>query len=387
MKSGCFGRLVRILVLIVTVPLLVFAVTVTVMYYSVRHRVPDISPLKDHTPMASTRVLDRTGVTLGVYQDPRIRIWAHLDQVPRDVIGAITSAEDPNFFKHTGMDLEAIWEAVKIDLQNMAYVRGASTITQQTMKNLFLTREKTLTRKIKEAVLAKEVEKLLTKRQILEQYLNQVEWGENLYGIEAASRYYLGKPVDQLRVHEGALLAGMLPNPRFFNPYVRLDRLRIRQRIILQLMWKYRLLTKAQYEEALGQPNILASSDSRPYPAASLKTRYRPKPVGYHLIMDETLESHLGPFLLWQGGLTLRTSLDLETMRQAEKILGRPDKLIDMRFAVLRRGTAIVAFGMAPAKGDADFDKWLAERSLQCEIVKKTLPWDQIIVERSRGGE
>ncbi len=387
MKHGCLSWAVRLLLWIVILPVLVIIIGVTILYYSVRNNVPDITAIQNFTPQAVTKVLDRTGETIAVFQDPRIRFWIPIKHVPPDVINAIICAEDPNFFSHNGVDIDAIWEAATIDLQNMAYVRGASTITQQVIKNLFLTREKTLTRKIKEVILATQLERLITKRQILEQYFNQVEWGENLHGIEAASRYYFGKPADQLRIHEGALLAGMLPNPEYFNPYERFDKLRMRERIILKLMWKYRKINKAQYEDALALPIILASGSDRPYSVSELKSRYRPKPMGYRLIIEDTLEDYLGVFRLWQGGLTLRTSLDLETVKQAEKLLGRPEKVFYRHFTVLRHGAAIIAFGMSPKKVDPNFEKWLMERSLQSEVVEDALPWKQIIVTGEEGSK
>lgn len=379
MSRGLVWRTCRFLIKATGIALALAAVGTAVLYYSVRDKVPDISHLKDFKPLATTRVFDRSGTLIASYQDPRIRLWIPVQDVPRDVVDALTSAEDPNFFTHHGVDYEAVWEAVKIDLQNTAYVRGASTITQQLMKNLFLTREKTLTRKMKELVLSTSVERFLTKKQILEQYINQVQWGENLYGIEAASRFYFGKPCKDLRMHEGALLAGMLPNPVYFNPYVRLQRLRARQRIILKLMWQYHHITKPEYLEAVNRPIVLASTTSRPYPLSSLRARYIAEPVGYRLIMRETLEDYLGPYMLWQGGLTLSTTLDAETMRQAEKLLGRPYKLVDWRFAVLRSGTSIVAFGPAPTD-NPEFEKWVTSRSLTCDIVRTHLPWEEMIV-------
>lgn len=359
---------------------LLAAAGVIVMYFAVRNNLPDITPLETFSPLATTRLLDRSGALIGSYQDPRIRLWVPIDKVPKDVIDAVTCAEDPNFFTHEGVDFKAIWEAIKIDVQNMAYVRGASTITQQLMKNLFLSREKTLTRKMKELLLATGVEKTLDKREILEQYLNQVEWGENLYGIEAASRYYFGKPVEALKMHEGALLAGMLPNPRYFNPYARLSRLRVRQRIILKLMWQYHHISKPEYLAAVERPIVLASGTTRSYSWSSLKARMVTHPSGYRLIIEDTLDDHLGHFKLWQGGLTLYTTLDLETLKQAEKYLGRPTKIVDREFVLMKSGGTIVGIGIAPTGENQAFDKWVKERSLTPEIVKKDIPWDQILV-------
>ncbi|MEW6365273.1 MAG: transglycosylase domain-containing protein [Acidobacteriota bacterium] len=381
MRRPFYLRLLLFLLKWLFVPICLFVAAVVGLYFAVRNNVPDISPLKSFTPLATTRLFDRGGALIAQFQDPRIRLWVTLDKVPKEVIDAVTCAEDPNFFTHGGVDVPAIWEALKIDIQHMAYVRGASTITQQLMKNLFLSREKTLTRKIKEVVLSTNVENLITKREILEQYLNQVEWGENLHGIEAASRYYFGKPVESLRMDQGALLAGMLPNPKYYNPYTNLSKLRVRQRIILGLMWKYHKISKPQYEEAIARPVVLATTKTRPYVASELKERYRTKPVGYRLIIEDTIEDYLGPFRLWQGGLTLHTTLDLDTVKQAERFLGKPERLIRRRFALLRKGGAVVGIATAPTKSsDPKFDVWIKERGIVVEIVTDRIPWDQILV-------
>lgn len=380
MKRNFALRLLLFLFKWTIIPLLLATAGVVVLYFAVRNDLPDLSPLQTFSPMATTKLYDRTGALIAQYQDPHIRVWAPIESVSKDAINAVTSAEDPNFYKHTGVDLQAIWEAIKIDIQNMAYVRGASTLTQQLMKNLLLTREKTLTRKMKEVLLATKVETMLNKRQILEQYLNQVEWGDGIYGIEAASRYYFGKPAEKLQMHEGALLAGMLPNPKYFSPYVRLQRLRVRQKIILKLMWQNHHISKPEYLEAVDRPVVLASRESRSYNSSDLRTRVLSKPIGYRLIAQTTLEDRLGRFKMWQGGLTLRTTLDLDTLRTAEKYLGKPDKIVDPRYALLLSGENVVAFGIAPGKNDADFMKWLAERKLDLQIVEDTLPWDRILV-------
>jgi len=127
-------------------------------------------------------------------------------------------AEDDKFWKHEGFDYEAIQKAIEKDLKAKKYKVGASTITQQLVKNLYLSPEKSLTRKISEALITWRMEKVLPKKRILELYLNVVEWGEGIFGVEAASKYYYGKPSSQLTPREAARLASVLPNPRKYNP-------------------------------------------------------------------------------------------------------------------------------------------------------------------------
>jgi len=144
--------------------------------------------------------------------------WVPLSKISSYLAKAVLIAEDDKFWKHEGFDYEAIQKAIEKDLKAKKYKVGASTITQQLVKNLYLSPEKSLTRKISEALITWRMEKVLPKKRILELYLNVVEWGEGIFGVEAASRYYFGKPSSQLTPQEAARLASVLPNPRKYNP-------------------------------------------------------------------------------------------------------------------------------------------------------------------------
>lgn len=174
-------------------------------------RLPDVSVLKHYRPTAASEVLDKDGNVLTEYYDRKFRIWVPVSSLPDIVIQAVVTAEDDTFFEHTGVNYKAAWDALMHDVQKGRFARGGSTITQQMIKNVLLSREKTITRKLREYVLARKAEEMLTKRQILKIYLNEVEWGDNVYGIEAASRFYLDKHASELAPGEAALLAGMLP--------------------------------------------------------------------------------------------------------------------------------------------------------------------------------
>jgi monofunctional biosynthetic peptidoglycan transglycosylase len=188
---------------------------------------------------------------------PRNRFWTPISAVPSFLKKAVVAAEDANFYSHEGVDYEAIREAIKADLQKGKFVRGGSTITQQVAKNVFLSREKTISRKIKEFVLARRLDDALSKSRILELYLNAVELGPMIYGVGHASRYYFGKPPSALTVRESAFLASMLPGPRVYNPYRRLDRVVRRSDRILRRMFAARMITEGEYRAALAEaPNI-----------------------------------------------------------------------------------------------------------------------------------
>jgi monofunctional biosynthetic peptidoglycan transglycosylase len=188
---------------------------------------------------------------------PRNRNWVPIFAVSPSLKKAVIAAEDANFYAHEGVDYEAIREAIKADLQKGKFVRGGSTITQQVAKNVFLSREKTISRKVKEFVLARRLDDTLTKSGILELYLNAVELGPMVYGVGHASRYYFGKIPSDLTVRESAFLASMLPGPKVYDPYRKLDRVMRRSDRILKRMLAARMITEEEYRGALAEiPNI-----------------------------------------------------------------------------------------------------------------------------------
>jgi len=144
--------------------------------------------------------------------------WVPFSKISPYLVKAVLIAEDDKFWKHEGFDYEAIQKALEKDLKAKKFNFGGSTITQQLAKNLYLSPEKSLIRKISEAFITWRMEKVLSKKRILELYLNVAEWGEGIFGVEAASRHYYGKPSFQLTAEEAARLASILPNPRKYNP-------------------------------------------------------------------------------------------------------------------------------------------------------------------------
>lgn len=189
---------------------------------------------------------------------PKNRYWTPSSQIPPEMKWAVILAEDSNFYKHEGFDVKAIKQAIKYDLEKKSFARGASTITQQVAKNLFLSREKTVTRKVMELYLAWRMEQELTKGRIIELYLNVVELGPMVYGIGHGSRYYFGKPASRLTPRECAFLAAMLPGPRLaYNPYKNLRRVLKRSNMIVKLLRQKGVLEEGEYRSALAeQPNI-----------------------------------------------------------------------------------------------------------------------------------
>lgn len=219
---------------------------------------PSVSDLKDRKTNMTIQVKDWNGNLLPFVVGPKNRYWTSSRQIPPEMKWAVILAEDANFYKHEGVDVKAIKEAIKHDLEEMKFARGASTITQQVAKNLFLSREKTITRKIKEVILAKRMEGELTKGRIIELYLNVVELGPKVYGIGHGARYYFGKHPSALTPRECAFLAAMLPGPRVaYNPYRNLSKVLNRSDMILKLLRNKGVLSEGEYRQALAEhPNI-----------------------------------------------------------------------------------------------------------------------------------
>ena len=180
---------------------------------------PDVEPLKT-SPPKTTSFIERRRAQEGAKFKPKM-IWVPYSQISDNLKRAVVTAEDDMFYKHEGIDWENVRTAIEKDWEAKAPKYGASTITQQLARNLYLSPSKNPLRKVKEMLVAKRLEKTLGKRRILELYLNVVEWGKGIYGAEAAAQAYFGKPAAELTVDEAVAMAVVLPNPRRWNPAKR----------------------------------------------------------------------------------------------------------------------------------------------------------------------
>ena len=215
---------------------------------------PDITGLSNRRATMTIPVRDWKGKEHKFLLGPKNPRWTPLSQVPEELKWAVIVAEDANFFEHQGIDVHALKEALKYDLQHKRLARGASTITQQLAKNVYLSREKTLVRKAREILLATQIERQLTKGRILELYLNVVELGPLVYGVGHGAWHHFSKPVSELNPAECATLAAILPGPRVaYNPDLKPQKVRKRSARILRLLRGRRILTDWEYEVALAQ--------------------------------------------------------------------------------------------------------------------------------------
>jgi len=181
--------------------------------------VPDLARLKKDNPKKTALMEYRERASREKRRRYRMdQSWVPFSKISPYLIKAVLIAEDDKFWKHEGFDYEAMQKALEKDIKAKKFKLGGSTITQQLARNLYLSPEKSLIRKISEAIITWRMEKVLSKRRILELYLNVAEWGEGIFGAEAASRHYFGKPCSQLTPEEAARLASVLPNPRKYNP-------------------------------------------------------------------------------------------------------------------------------------------------------------------------
>src|SRR5215469_2865777 len=224
----------------------VAAAAVLITYFT--KDLPDYSQLQDYEPPVMTRVHASDGSLLAEYARER-RLYLPIQAVPKRVINAFVSAEDKNFWEHNGVDPQGIIRAGWFYLQNFGSNRrpqGASTITQQVAKNFLLTNEVSVTRKIKEALLALKIERTYTKDKILELYLNEIYLGIGAYGVAAASLLYFDKSVHELTVPEAAYLAALPKGPNNYHPFRRRDEAIARRNYVIDRMVEDRYLTAAE---------------------------------------------------------------------------------------------------------------------------------------------
>jgi penicillin-binding protein 1A len=218
---------------------------------------PDISRMADYQPASTTRIFARDGTQLAsVYKENRV--WVPLSFIPQVVREAFIANEDHNFYYHHGVDFGGIVRAAFADLTHQQ-LQGASTITQQLARRLFLNDQVSVSRKIQEALLAIEIERFYTKDEILERYLNIIYLGSGAYGVDAAAHTYFGRSVDKLTLPQAATLAGVVAAPSVYSPLVHLELARERERHVLDRMVESGDITSGQADAAYDEPLDLVS--------------------------------------------------------------------------------------------------------------------------------
>jgi penicillin-binding protein 1A len=246
-------KFVKYLFILAVCCILLGAGSIYGLYKFIEPQLPDVATLRDVRLQIPMQIYSADGELIAQYGEKR-RIPVTLSQMPPEMTKAFIATEDSRFYEHHGIDPVGIFRAASVALFSGHASQGASTITQQLARNFFLSPEKTLTRKIKEAFLAIRIEQLLSKDEILELYLNKIYLGYRAYGVGAAAQVYFGKSVDQLTLSEMAVIAGLPKAPSTFNPLYSMDRATSRRNVVLSRMLSENYITQDQYDEAVNEP-------------------------------------------------------------------------------------------------------------------------------------
>ena len=227
-------------------------------YFAFVRDLPDLRSVEDYRPPLASHVTDREGVPIGEFFVERRRLTPSGD-IPDHVVRAFVAGEDSSFFEHSGIDLVSILRAAWVNLRAGGEIRqGASTITQQMVKGLLLSPERTVRRKVREMFLARDIEKRFSKQEILYLYLNQIYFGYGAYGIGEAARSYFDKDVRDLTISEGALLAGLPKAPSRYSPHGNPEQAELRRRYVLERMLADGFLNEETHAAALADAPVLA---------------------------------------------------------------------------------------------------------------------------------
>jgi penicillin-binding protein 1A len=278
---------------------------------------PTIDNLDEYTPSLTTRVFDRNGEFIAQFALEQ-RAFLALDKIPKALQNAVIAMEDEKFFDHWGISFKGILRALLRDLSRKKAAQGGSTITQQLSKLLFLTPEKTITRKIREILIALQIEHRFSKPEILQLYLNEIYFGLGAYGVKSAAKRYFGKKVEDLTIAECALLAGVIPLPARYSPFTHPERSLWRRNIVINRMHKSGFITKEEKNKALEE--IL------PEKKPDIHQTQAPYFVEY---VRKILEPKYGFNTLWRGGLEIHTTLDWKAQIASEEIMDKALGKID----------------------------------------------------------
>ncbi|MEE2788688.1 MAG: PBP1A family penicillin-binding protein [Myxococcota bacterium] len=342
---------------------------------------PDIRSIADYQPPQTTRILAADGTVIGTFSKER-RTLIGRTQMPDVLIHAILSAEDADFFEHEGLDYMGMMRALYNSLKAGRVTGSGSTITQQTVKNLLLTPERSFRRKARELILARRLDSTLSKDDILTIYLNAIYLGHGRYGVEAASRYYFSRSAQQLNLNQAAILAGLIQSPERISPRKHPDRARARRGYVLRQMKKNNYITDSELTEALEQPLGLAPRPTAPdgdfaYFVSEVRQR---------------LVKQFGETAVLTGGMTVHTTIDPLRQRAAVKAVRdglirldkrqgfteSPTRLIGPMVADWQRKRRKALGGRAPTLGRvvrARVEKVTADRyHLDLGIGKARLP-------------
>lgn len=308
---------VRILIALVLLAGLAAGGIAASLWY-VAQDLPALDSLQGYQPSLVSRVYSDDRQIIGQYYVER-RILSPIAQIPQVLVQAVIAVEDVRFFEHPGLDVIGIGRAFWTNLRRGGKVEGASTITQQLARSLFLSPERTYSRKVKELVLAYKMELVLTKEQILEMYLNQIYFGQGAYGVGSAAQTYFGKELSELTLPEAAFLAGLPKSPNNYSPFKNPERAKKRQEHVLARMKEAGFITADDYQEAVAQ---------------QLPFRYiSTEQIAPHFIeyVRQHLMTRYGEAAVYKGGLEVSTTLNVDMQKAAEEAVRKGLRELDKR--------------------------------------------------------
>jgi penicillin-binding protein 1A len=266
-------------------------------------------------------VLDGNGDEIGQFREFEQNIPVKKEDVPEILKQAVISAEDRSFYSHGGVDVRGSMRALWADVRNKGVVQGGSTITQQYVKNAYTGKQRTIIRKVREAILASQIDREFEKDDILFKYLSNIYLGDGAYGVGAASESYFRKPVSQLTLSESALLAGLIPAPSRWEPRGNPNEAEARRELVLGLMLHQRRISQQDYDAAMQERVWLAAAGAPHGPATVVwPPQQTNNKFPYFLdYVQRYLVAKYGPAKVFRGGLKIQTTLDPDTQAQAEQ--------------------------------------------------------------------
>ena len=363
-RRSCLGTVLWLLLSVLGIGLMGVSTVRTILDHY-RAELPDVSTLTYFEPSLTTRIYANDGTLIGtLYREART--WTKLDNISPALEKAILAIEDTRFREHHGVDPKGVIRAVFSKAAGGGDSQGASTITMQLARNLFLSPKQTLDRKLKEVLVAIEIEKSFTKNEILELYLNQIYFGSGAYGVHSAASVYFGKKPKDLTPAEASLIAGLPQAPSDYSPFVDEKAAKERQRIVLDRMLAVNYLTKAEHDKAVKEVAKQKFQHRQNQQFQVLKVPY------FTSFVIKQLYKQFDEEMLFRGGLNIYTTVDLKLQDRGEKvvkeIIARDAAALNVHqaaFVTVENGTGYIR-AMVGGTGWKDKDQfnraWQAER-------------------------
>ncbi|WP_428080641.1 penicillin-binding protein 1A [Candidatus Avelusimicrobium alvi] len=301
--------------------LFVFIILCAVFMRYIFSGLPPVYEMEEYTPSLTTKVFDRNNNLIHEFSIEK-RSMVPLEDIPVDLQNAVVAMEDRDFFTHPGFSVKGIIRAILHDVLTGRAKQGASTLTQQLSRGVFLTQEKKIIRKIREIILAIQIEHQFSKREILQLYLNEIYLGSGAYGVKAAAKKYFDKELSELTTGEAALIVGLIPAPGRYNPFANPTLSRQRRNLVLDVMHQQNYISKEELEKATQEP-----LPEKPPVAEAAPGQYFIEHI------RRMLEPKYGMDVLWKAGLNIYTTVDIEQQAAAEKIMNQWLQQLDEQVA------------------------------------------------------